>query len=88
MEKTHFSSGSAASGLLIFSISCNGHMSTALLDSGASHNFIALPQLKQFAPNSKDCRWDKPLQVKLLTNLVLSHHKLPLFLCNLHLALL
>ena len=28
-------------------------MSTALLDFGASHNFIALPQLKQFAPNSK-----------------------------------
>ena len=40
-------------------------MSTALLDSGASHNLIALSQLKQFAPNSKDWRWAKPLQVKL-----------------------
>ena len=59
------SSGSAVSGLLHLPISCNGHMSTALLDSGASHNFIALPQLKQFAPNSKDWRWAKPLQVKL-----------------------
>ena len=29
-------------------------MSTAFLDPGASHNFIALPQLKQFAPKSKD----------------------------------
>ena len=33
---------------------CCGWMSTALLDFGASYNFIALPQLKQFAPNSKD----------------------------------
>ena len=40
-------------------------MNTALLDFGASYNFIALPQLKQFAPNSKDWRWAKPLQVKL-----------------------
>ena len=40
-------------------------MSTALLDCGASHSFIALPQLKQFAPNSKEWRWAKPLQVKL-----------------------
>ena len=64
-EQAYLSSGSAASGLLHLPISCNGHMSTALLDSGASHNFIALPQLKQFAPNSKDWRWAKPLQVKL-----------------------
>ena len=39
-------------------------MTTALLYSGASHNFIALPQLKQFASNSKDWWWAKPLQVK------------------------
>ena len=65
MEKAYFSSGSAASGLLNILISCNGHIITALLDSGASHNFIALPQLKQFAPNSKGWQWAKPLQVKL-----------------------
>ena len=40
-------------------------MSIAFLDFAASYNFIALPQLKQFAPNSKDWRWAKPLQVKL-----------------------
>ena len=40
-------------------------MSIALLDYGASYNFIALPQLKQFTPNSKDWRWATPLQVKL-----------------------
>ena len=40
-------------------------MSTELLDSGASHNFIALPQLKQFALNSKDWWWATPLQVEL-----------------------
>ena len=40
-------------------------MSIALLDSCASYDFIALPQLKQFAPNSKDWQWAKPLQVKL-----------------------
>ena len=40
-------------------------MSIALLDFDASHNFIALSQLKQFALNSKDWRWAKPLQVKL-----------------------
>ena len=65
VEKAHLPSGSTASGLLHLPISCNRHMSTALLDSGASHNFIALPQLKQFAPNSKDWRWAKPLQTKL-----------------------
>ena len=59
------SSGSDASGLFHLLISCNGHMSTALLDSGASHNFIALPQLKQFAPSSKGWQWDTPLQIKL-----------------------
>ena len=42
-------------------ISCNGHMNTTLLDFGASHNFIALPQLKQFAPNPKDGQWAKLL---------------------------
>ena len=40
-------------------------MSTALLDSGASHNFIAQPQLQQFAQNSLIWRWAKPLQVRL-----------------------
>ena len=40
-------------------------MSIALLDFGASQNFIALTQLKLFAPNSKDWRWATPLQVKL-----------------------
>ena len=40
-------------------------MSTALLDYGTSYNFIVLPQLKQFATNSKDLQWAKPLQVKL-----------------------
>ena len=40
-------------------------MSTAFLDFGARYNFIALPQLQQFAPNSKDWRLAKPLQVKL-----------------------
>ena len=39
-------------------------MSTELLDFGASNNFIALSQLKQFAPNSKEWQWAKPLQVK------------------------
>ena len=39
-------------------------MGRALLDSGASYNFIALPQLRQFAHNSKDWRWAKPLPVK------------------------
>ena len=40
-------------------------MSIVLLDTGASYNFIALPQLKHFAPNSKDWGWATPLQVKL-----------------------
>ena len=39
-------------------------MSTALLDYSASHNFIALTQPRQFAPNYKDWWWAKPLQVK------------------------
>ena len=38
-------------------------MSTSLLDFGASYNFIALPQLEQFVPNSKNWGWAKPLQV-------------------------
>ena len=46
VEQAYFSSGSAASGLLHLPIPYNGHMNTALLDSGASHNFIALAQLK------------------------------------------
>ena len=65
MEKAYLSSGSTASGLFHLPIPCNGHMKIALLDSGASYNSIALPQLKQFAPNSKEWRWAKPLQVKL-----------------------
>ena len=65
VETAYLSLGSATSGLLHLPISCNGHMSIELLDSGASYNFIALPQLKQFAPNSKDCRWAKLLKVNL-----------------------
>ena len=64
MKRDYLSSGSAAFGLIYLPISCNEHMNTALLDSGASY-FIALPQLKQFAPNSKDCWWATPLQIKL-----------------------
>ena len=64
MKKACFSFGSFASGLLHLHISCNGHISIELLDFGASYNFIALPQLKQFAPSSKDWRWAKPLKVK------------------------
>ena len=45
IEESIFSSGSAASGLLHLPSSCNGHMSTTLLDSSASHKFIALLQL-------------------------------------------
>ena len=41
-------------------------MNIALLNFGASHNFIALPNLKQFAPNSKEWRGGKPLQIKLV----------------------
>ena len=56
-------------------------MSTALLDSGASHNFIALPQLNQFAPNSKDWWWAKPLQVKFSDKYsVISSHIATLFM--------
>ena len=65
MNKTYLSSGSTASGLLHLPISCNGHMSIELLDFGASHNFIELPQLKLFARNSKDYWWAKPLQIRL-----------------------
>ena len=39
-------------------------MSIALLDAGASQNFIALPELKQFTSNYKDYQWATPLQVK------------------------
>ena len=88
MERAYLSSDSSASGLLYLPISCNGHMSTALLDSGASYNFIALPQLKQFAPNSMDWGGPNLYRSNLLTNLVLSHDRFPLFLCNLNLALL
>ena len=61
MQQAYFSSGSDAFGLFHLLISCNGHMNTALLDSGASHNSIALPLLKQFAPNPKDWRRATPL---------------------------
>ena len=64
-KKAYFSFNFSAFGLLYLPISWNGHMSTALLNSGASYNFIVLPQLKKFAPNSKDLQWAKPLQVKL-----------------------
>ena len=50
--KAYLYSGSIASGLLYITISCSGHMMKALLDSSASYNSAASPQLKQFASNS------------------------------------
>ena len=88
VEKYYFSPGFVTFGLVHLLISCNKHMITALLDTGASYNFIALPQLKQFAPHSRDWRWAKPLQVKLSEKSSIISLYNTLFLCNLHLELL
>ena len=61
-------------------------MSTVLLDFGASYNFNALAQLKQFAPNSKDWRQAKPLQIEVADkSSVISSH-IAIFLYNSHLS--
>ena len=85
-KKTSFLTGSATSGLLYFPVSCNRHINTALSDSGASCNFVALPQLKLFATNSKDWKWDKPLQVKLSDKPIVISSQIFILFYDLHLA--
>ena len=88
IENSCLSSCSTAFGIFYLPISCNGHMSTELLDSGGNYKFVALYQLKQFAPITVDWQLAKPLQVKLTGKSTLSSRRLLQFLCNLHLELL
>ena len=63
----------SAHDLLQLQVSSGALQTTALLDSGASHNFIAAPQATKFCENSQEhiLTHTEPLEVHLADNTII-----------------